>query len=76
MVVKLDKIALPCSLPPLPLFHPGLLFRWTPEKSGPFCRRVKKPYKEKAEICGQALHEYNTCFDFVFWYVSLFKLIL
>ena len=42
MVVKLDKIALPCSLPPLPLFTPGLLSRQTPDKTKPFCRRVKK----------------------------------
>ena len=58
MALKYDKIPPP----------PCLLSRRTPEKSGPFCRQVKKPYKEKAEICGHALHEYNTSFDFVFWY--------
>ena len=52
MILKHDKIALSCSLPPLPLFPPDLLSRRTPEKLGPFCRRVKKPsYKKEAEIC-------------------------
>ena len=33
MVLKHDKIALPCSLPPLPLFPSRFLSRWTSEKS-------------------------------------------
>ena len=33
MVLKHDKIALPCSLLPLPLFPSRLLSRWTSEKS-------------------------------------------
>ena len=40
------------SSPPLP---PCLLSRQIPEKSGPFCRRVKKLYKEEAKICGHAV---------------------
>ena len=55
MVLKHDKIALPGPLPPLTLFPRSLLSRRTPEKSGPFCRWVKKPYKEEAEICGHAV---------------------
>ena len=33
MVLKHDQIASQCSLPPLPLFPPGLLSRRTPEKN-------------------------------------------
>ena len=36
------------SSPPLP---PGLLSRRTPEKSGPFCRRVKSRIRRGGNLC-------------------------
>ena len=42
MVLKHDQIALQCSLPPLPLFPPGLLSRQTPEKNATLMQTMEK----------------------------------